>query len=481
MREAHRAAWRIPERDESVARPGIKNLAMISATVGISVLVGYIAATAEGVAVFTGILVACGLLAHMARLSVLEILCVLLPVSFVITIGFGLFTAFPLNVSAADAILPLAIVSALSTRANALVPSHAFTRAAWTYAVSLISVATVSLLIALATQVSPDFTYGLTAILKMAISMGYLLTFYQLSKRSVAGGDFRFLAIWSLTAFAISGLSIVGYLLYQSGFSTPFTQDYRVVGTFDDPNLFSSYLVISFCILLMSRVVDPKIWKTVAALTILAAMVLTGSRAVIPAILFGLLVAAFAARGERAARRQLWRTVSIGLLLVAASFLVWNPIDSLESVTRIVTSDDTISSDGRIQLWSVAWRMWQEHPVLGVGIGQYRAVADQYIFGGVGNIAHNTYLSFLAETGLVGFVVFISLPLAIFVRVLRSKRRGNTFAPLLALGLAAVAVQAFTLNLENSRALWALLGMSVAFCDLAARSHSEQESFTRRG
>jgi O-antigen ligase len=168
------------------------------------------------------------------------------------------------------------------------------------------------------------------------------------------------------------------------------------------------------------------------------------------------------------------------MLFVAASFLVWNPIDSLESVTRIVTSDDTITSDGRIQLWSVAWKMWQEHPVLGVGIGQYRAVADQYIFGGVGNIAHNTYLSFLAETGLVGFVVFISLPLAIFVRVLRSKRDGNTFAPLLALGLAAVAVQAFTLNLENSRALWALLGIGAALCDLAARSETHDPSSSGR-
>ena len=465
----------------SLLQIGIKNVPKVTATVGLAGLAGYIAATAHDVAVFTAILVACGLLAHMAKLSTLEILSVLLPISFVISIGFGLFTPFVLNVSAADAILPIAIVSALSTKANELMPSHAFTRAAVTYAISLISVAAASLLVAVATQVSLDFAYGAAAMLKMAISLGYLLTFYQLSKRSVAAGDLRFLAIWSLTAFVISGLSIVGYVLYRSGRPTPFTQDYRLVGTFDDPNLFSSYLVISFCILLMSRIVDPRMWKTVAALAILASMILTGSRAVIPAMLFGLVVAMLSARRERAARRQLWRTVTVGMLLVASSFLVWNPIDSLESVTRIVTSEDTITSDGRIQLWSVAWRMWQEHPLLGVGIGQYRAVADQYIFGGVSNIAHNTYLSFLAETGLVGFVVFVSLPLAIFVRVVRSRRRGNTFAPLLALGLAAVAVQALTLNLENSRALWALLGISAALCDVAATKEARHESLSRPG
>jgi hypothetical protein len=70
--------------------------------------------------------------------------------------------------------------------------------------------------------------------------------------------------------------------------------------------------------------------------------------------------------------------------------------------------------------------------------------------------------------------------LAIFVRVVRSRRGGNSFAPLLALGLAAVAVQAFTLNLENSRALWALLGISAALCDVAARN-VRHESLSRPG
>jgi O-antigen ligase len=99
----------------------------------------------------------------------------------------------------------------------------------------------------------------------------------------------------------------------------------------------------------------------------------------------------------------------------------------------------------------------------------------------VSNIAHNTYLSFLAETGLIGFVILVSLPLAVFVRVIRSRRRGNVFAPLLALGLAAVAVQALTLNLENSRALWALLGISAAICEVAARKDTHRESISRPG
>ena len=478
MIRSHRSS---PDEDPLVDQTSSKDLWKVAAAVGLSGLAGYITATAPRVAAFTAILVACGLLAHMAKLSTLEVLSVLLPVSFVITIGFGLTTEFELNVSAADAILPLAIVSAMSSRANALMPSHAFTRAALTYAVSLIAVTGLSLMVATTTHASLDFAYGATALLKIAISVGYLLAFYHLARRSIAAGDFRFLAAWTLAASVISGLSIAGYVLYQSGVPTRFTQDYRLIGTFEDPNLFSSYLVISFCFLLMSRIVNPKAWKTVSAVVILASMVLTGSRAVIPAVLAGLLVAVFTARGERVARRQLWRMTILGMALVTTAFLVWNPTTSLESVSRIFTSENTAASDARIELWSVAWKMWQEHPVLGVGIGQYQAVADQYVFGGVANIAHNTYLSFLAETGLVGFVIFMSLPVVIVVRVVRSKRHGNVFAPLLALSLAAVSVQALTLNLENSRALWALLGISAAFCDVAARKVVPEESFSRSG
>lgn len=480
MNDERRAAGE-PAGEPSVTLTNTKDLWKVAAVIGLSCLAGYTTATNPRVAAFTAILVACVLLAHMFKFSTLEILSVLLPVSFVITIGFGLTTKFELNVSVADAVLPLAIVSAMSSRASALMPSHAFTRAALTYAVSLIAVTGISLLVATTTHPSLDFAYGASALLKIAISAGYLLAFYHLARRSIAAGDFRFLAAWTLTASVISGLSIAGYVLYRSGVPTRFTQDYRLIGTFEDPNLFSSYLVISFCFLLMSRVVHPKAWKTVSAIVILASMVLTGSRAVIPAVLAGLLVAVLTARGERVARRQLWRIIALGMFLVVMSFLVWNPITSLESVSRIFTSEDTAVTDARIELWSVAWKMWLEHPVLGVGIGQYQAVADQYVFGGVSNIAHNTYLSFLAETGLVGFAVFMSLPLAIVIRLVRSRRHGNVYAPLLALSLTAVAVQALTLNLENSRALWALLGISAAFGDLAARKVATEESFSRSG
>jgi O-antigen ligase len=453
---------------------GLKHAGAAGATVVVASLAGYLTATSPTMAVYVAILVAGGLVAHWAKLSTLEFLSVLLPVSFVVSIGFDL------NVSMADAALPIAITAIVSDRAPAHLPTQAFTRAAFVYAVSLISVAAVSLLVALATYVTLDFRYGAVALLKMAISVGYLFAFYHLTLRSVTVGDFRFLAAWGVTASAIASLSIVGYALYTSGVSTPFTQDYRLVGTFKDPNLFSSYLVISFCVVLMSRIVHPSTWKAPAALVILAGIVLTGSRAVIPAVLAGLVFAVLTTRGARVARRQLLPIGVVGTVLVGASFLVWNPIERLESVSRILTSEYTVSSDGRIQLWFVAWRMWQEHPVLGVGIGQYRAVADQYVFGGVSNIPHNTYLSFLAETGVVGLVVFLSLPLAILVRVVRSRRRGNVFAPLLELAIVAVAVQAFTLNLENSRALWALLGISAALCDVAMRREHNLASLSRR-
>jgi putative inorganic carbon (HCO3(-)) transporter len=67
----------------------------------------------------------------------------------------------------------------------------------------------------------------------------------------------------------------------------------------------------------------------------------------------------------------------------------------------------------RLVLWTIAVRLFLASPIFGVGYGNYVELYGSYISvpwipkGILG--VHNTYLQFLAETGLVGFVAFVSL------------------------------------------------------------------------
>ncbi|HLG93872.1 MAG TPA: O-antigen ligase family protein [candidate division Zixibacteria bacterium] len=71
----------------------------------------------------------------------------------------------------------------------------------------------------------------------------------------------------------------------------------------------------------------------------------------------------------------------------------------------------------RLFLWGVAWRLFLEHAVTGIGVGQFVGMVGQYpemknlaVFEWThGLSAHNLPLTFLAETGLVGTLAFLFL------------------------------------------------------------------------
>ncbi|HEY6249773.1 MAG TPA: O-antigen ligase family protein, partial [Candidatus Angelobacter sp.] len=79
---------------------------------------------------------------------------------------------------------------------------------------------------------------------------------------------------------------------------------------------------------------------------------------------------------------------------------------------------DDFTSTSRLALWGTAGVMFLQHPVLGVGYGNYRSLYNDYLPGVTPNQldAHNIYLQFLAETGIIGFVAFFVL-VASLVRV----------------------------------------------------------------
>jgi|GEM_PF-4925792 len=62
----------------------------------------------------------------------------------------------------------------------------------------------------------------------------------------------------------------------------------------------------------------------------------------------------------------------------------------------------------RLKMWEFSWKKFMEHPLLGVGWGAFRYFpSDVYRLNVKFTTPHNQYLTFLLETGLLGFVAFI--------------------------------------------------------------------------
>jgi O-antigen ligase len=88
----------------------------------------------------------------------------------------------------------------------------------------------------------------------------------------------------------------------------------------------------------------------------------------------------------------------------------------------------TLSNNGRIDLWRVAWREYRAHPVLGTGAGTYYEywLRDRPYPAQRKN-AHSLYLEVLAELGPVGLALLVAallVPLAVAVRT-----RGHPLVP----------------------------------------------------
>jgi O-antigen ligase len=90
-----------------------------------------------------------------------------------------------------------------------------------------------------------------------------------------------------------------------------------------------------------------------------------------------------------------------------------------------MVNDDNFAVVERVAHWQAAWRMWQAHPALGIGPGNFNEAYPDFFYGrwsiSQGH-AHNYYLHILAEAGPGGLGLYLLLYLTLFVQALRLRR-----------------------------------------------------------
>jgi VanZ family protein len=81
---------------------------------------------------------------------------------------------------------------------------------------------------------------------------------------------------------------------------------------------------------------------------------------------------------------------------------LWSP-----QMTHKTASLDSSTAAQRLQLWDVAWKISKEHPVIGIGPGNFAHVLKTYLPSAGRQGAHNSYLQVLAEAGWPGLVLYL--------------------------------------------------------------------------
>lgn len=205
------------------------------------------------------------------------------------------------------------------------------------------------------------------------------------------------------------GISIGILCLIYQGVSG----DGRAAGFFGHPMTFAGYLCMYLPLFLIGyfdNLFGSK-YRNVSGLLFvagIAALIFNGTRGawIAVAITSGILLLYYMFKNKR--------NLIIGTVVIAlcGGILVNN--DAFMHRVSTITNNRYQSNSERLLMWNSAWNMFKDHPVFGVGLGQYK---DNYQHKYISpkakepNLAHahNNFLQMLAENGVVGFIGFISM------------------------------------------------------------------------
>lgn len=251
----------------------------------------------------------------------------------------------------------------------------------------------------------------------------------------------------------------------------------RLIGLMNDPNFFA---VIQCCALsILLRMKPLNMFVRMGAIgIILLSIISSGSKS---GIILVVLYSGYFLIGKVVKMKKTTplKVVSSLFLILGLSAVVPNLLSYSEELMAVIVDRFPIFSrvellftdfssavsdggSGRAQVWETALHMIDSAPVLGIGLGNYIPIANQFIHNP--NVAHNTYLQLAAEWGIVLTVLFflyVGSTLIDNKRSISKNSQDNQNRQMIRDILIIFLIASVSISLNNARIFWLVLGMSV--------------------
>jgi len=328
-------------------------------------------------------------------------------------------------------------------------------------------------------------------ILIVGAAAGALSTFQALTHSY--GTDYA-----GFATIDLPGKDVAGETLLASTQGTP-----RAAGPVGETNRFGQVLLVliplGIMLALGERLIVLRRLALLLTVPILMGMATTVSRGAFVGLVAVFLVAAL----FRYVRLAHIGVVAVTVVMLLLSFpKLGERLYELQALTAIQDSSigqqvvgDTGNLRGRATATVAALLVWADHPLFGVGRGEFQYYYEQYagvvatqtsinarIGFGESLQAHNLYASVLAETGGLGFVFFMAVFVVTMLALHRARLRWSSTRPDVAhlvtgffLALVAYLVSGIALHLSYERYLWFLLALAGAAAHMALRGDPNRD------
>jgi len=151
---------------------------------------------------------------------------------------------------------------------------------------------------------------------------------------------------------------------------------------------------------------------------------------------------------------------SMVMLCVAGALAVaYVPETIVERLFTIGTELQGGHIGGRAKLWKAGLEAFAHEPVAGYGTGHFKTAISPML-GEATQVAHNSFISVLVEQGIVGFLLYMTMLVLVFLSVMKLPTLERRFALIL---LATLGVAMLPLTWEDRRAVWVILAILLGF------------------
>lgn len=226
-----------------------------------------------------------------------------------------------------------------------------------------------------------------------------------------------------INSYIISVLitSLFGIYQYFTGFALDkkFVENYgyaniKIAANMDNPNNLGAFLVLAIFPVLMIAIYEKNKLKKSAYISLIALILidiaLTGSRNAIVGIIVGVVVLAVL--------YSFRLFILLGFLGIIALFVP-------QVRERLLAITDKTQNQSRTYLWEIAKKMIKDHPLFGVGNGNYVSLHDKYteiypqfkFYNENRWPCHNSYLKIESELGIIGGISFLGILITALLRV----------------------------------------------------------------
>ncbi len=283
-----------------------------------------------------------------------------------------------------------------------------------------------------------------------ALSIGLQVLLILLIRQCNFDDDDRLKLILS---YIVGTYILVLLLLFNGNLYSSYMNRYSVKlgNTIADPNNIAALIVSAFGLLIYLKSKSKKlaVMKFIILLTMIVAILLTGSRGGVLA-LCGIIIYKII---QQKNIKQYLSTIVGFIVIIAILIILDYGLDVTDIVSNLLIRFEDTSGSSRIEIWMESIPLIIKKPMLGYGIGASPYIIQQSFGSDVGT--HNTALTILMELGLLGFIPFILIILYILIK--NDSKHGYS----LKASLLGVCVSMMFFDVYNKKVLWAIIMLNL--------------------